>query len=184
MSSDVVHGNPRSPHSPCTMSLNVLPSEIHHQICQVYVTMRWVMGWLGNGFGCSMKYEQTCTMREPVYDQVQMASALLSKRRRESVFRTICNGGWTEVNKRLTKWNPTEHTIAFWTRGLMLHHCRSVWTMECLIKWCDAPRHYTQHAHPTIFWLLLNWASLRKAPGTLPEDGNVMPKRVGATIHN
>jgi hypothetical protein len=24
----------------------------------------------------------------------------------------------------------------------------------------------------------------QKAPGTLPEDGNVMPKRVGATINN
>ena len=24
----------------------------------------------------------------------------------------------------------------------------------------------------------------QKAPGTLPEDGNVMSKRVGATIHN
>jgi hypothetical protein len=105
------------------------------------VTTRWVMAWLGNGFRYSMKNEQTCTMREPVYDQVHMASTLLSKRRRESFFWTICNGGWTEVNKRLTKWNPTEHTMAFWTRGLRLHHCQSVWMMECLIKWCDAPRH-------------------------------------------
>jgi hypothetical protein len=24
----------------------------------------------------------------------------------------------------------------------------------------------------------------QKVPGTLPEDGNVMPKHVGATIHN
>jgi hypothetical protein len=24
----------------------------------------------------------------------------------------------------------------------------------------------------------------QKALGTLPEDGNVMPKRVGATVHN
>jgi hypothetical protein len=24
----------------------------------------------------------------------------------------------------------------------------------------------------------------QKALGTLPEDGNIMPKRVGATIHN
>ena len=29
-------------------------------------TMRWVMGWLGNGFGCSMKEERTCTMRREV----------------------------------------------------------------------------------------------------------------------
>jgi len=30
------------------------------------VTMRWVMAWLGNGFGCSMKDERTCTMRREV----------------------------------------------------------------------------------------------------------------------
>ena len=27
------------------------------------LTMRWVMAWLGNGFGCSMKDDRTCTMR-------------------------------------------------------------------------------------------------------------------------
>jgi len=27
------------------------------------VTMRWVMAWLGNGFGCSMRDERMCTMR-------------------------------------------------------------------------------------------------------------------------
>ena len=42
---------------------NVLPSEIHHQICQVYGEM---MAWLGNGFGCSMKDERTCMMRREV----------------------------------------------------------------------------------------------------------------------
>jgi hypothetical protein len=37
----------------------------------------------------------------------------------------------------------------------------------------------------TIFYrLLLNWGSLRRQLGTLPEDGNVMPKHVGASIHN
>ena len=30
------------------------------------VTMRWVMPWLGNGFGCSMKDDRTCTMRHEV----------------------------------------------------------------------------------------------------------------------
>jgi len=30
------------------------------------VTMRWVLGWLGNGFGCSVKDERTCTMRREV----------------------------------------------------------------------------------------------------------------------
>src|SRR5215510_6063490 len=28
------------------------------------------------------------------------------------------------------------------------------------------------------------WSISQKALGTLPEDGNVMPKHVGATIHN
>jgi hypothetical protein len=28
------------------------------------------------------------------------------------------------------------------------------------------------------------WSIYQKALGTLPEDGNVMPKHVGATIHN
>ena len=28
--------------------------------------MRWVMAWLENGFGCSMKNERTCTMRREV----------------------------------------------------------------------------------------------------------------------
>ena len=30
------------------------------------VTMRWVVAWLGNGFGCSMKDERTCTMMREV----------------------------------------------------------------------------------------------------------------------
>ena len=30
------------------------------------VTMWWVMAWLENGFGCSMKDERTCTMRRKV----------------------------------------------------------------------------------------------------------------------
>jgi len=30
------------------------------------VKMRWVMGWSGNGFGCSMKDDRMCTMRHEV----------------------------------------------------------------------------------------------------------------------
>ena len=45
---------------------NVLPSEIHHQICQVYGDNAMSDGGLGNGFGCSMKDERTCTMRREV----------------------------------------------------------------------------------------------------------------------
>jgi hypothetical protein len=50
-------------------------------------------------------------------------------------------------------------------------------------------RHYIASPDTTrpcaIFYrLLLNWASLTRQLGTLPEDRNVMPKHVGATIHN
>jgi len=31
---------------------NVLPSEVHHHICQVYGDNAVSDGWLGNGFGC------------------------------------------------------------------------------------------------------------------------------------
>jgi hypothetical protein len=48
----------------------------------------------------------------------------------------------------------------------------------------DAPRHETQNDHPpkSIDCSTINTS--QKALGTLPEDGNVMPKHVGATIHN
>ena len=52
------------------------------------------------------------------------------------VFRTICNGQWTEVTKWLTRWNPTENPVTFWTRGLMPQHCQSVWKMEYFGKRC------------------------------------------------
>jgi len=49
---------------------NVLPSEIHHQICEVYgdnsMNNGRMIAWLGNAFGCSMKDERTCTMRREV----------------------------------------------------------------------------------------------------------------------
>ena len=35
----------------------VLPSKIHHHICQVYGDNSMSDGGLGNGFGCSMKEE-------------------------------------------------------------------------------------------------------------------------------
>jgi hypothetical protein len=46
--------------------------------------------------------------------------------------------------------------------------------------------HVTRHNTP-IHNILLTASQLsicHKALGTLPEDGNVMPKHVGATIHN
>jgi hypothetical protein len=45
--------------------------------------------------------------------------------------------------------------------------------------------HVTRHKMP--IHNILSTAQLsvsHKALGTLPEDGNVMPKHVGATIHN
>jgi len=45
---------------------NVLPSEIHQQICQVYGDNVKSDGRLGNGFGCSMKDDRTCTMSREV----------------------------------------------------------------------------------------------------------------------
>jgi hypothetical protein len=49
-----------------------------------------------------------------------------------------------------------------------------------------ATHHVTRHNTP-IHNILSNASKLsisQKALGTLPEDGNVMPKHVGATIHN
>jgi hypothetical protein len=54
----------------------------------------------------------------------------------------------------------------------------------CLMTWCT--HHVTRHNTP-IHNILSTAPQLnisQKALGTLPEDGNVMPKHVGATIHN
>ena len=42
---------------------NVLPSDIHHQICQVYGDNAMSDGMIRNGFGCSMKDERMCMMK-------------------------------------------------------------------------------------------------------------------------
>jgi hypothetical protein len=46
--------------------------------------------------------------------------------------------------------------------------------------------HVTEHNTPihNILSTAPQLSSSQKALGTLPEDGNVMPKHVGATIHN
>jgi len=49
---------------------NVLPSEIHHQICQVHGDNAMSDGMVRNVFGCSMKDERTCTMRREVDDDL------------------------------------------------------------------------------------------------------------------
>jgi hypothetical protein len=48
-----------------------------------------------------------------------------------------------------------------------------------------ATHHVTRHNMPIHNVLSTAQLSIsQKALGTLPEDGNVMPKHVGATIHN
>jgi hypothetical protein len=46
--------------------------------------------------------------------------------------------------------------------------------------------HVTKHNTPiqNILSTALQLSISRKALGTLPEDGNIIPKHVGATIHN
>src|SRR5215475_200866 len=57
---------------------------------------------------------------------------------------------------------------------------------EQSIEYCRWAHHLTRHNTP-IYNILSTAPQLsifQKALGTLPEDGNVMPKHVGATIHN
>jgi hypothetical protein len=54
----------------------------------------------------------------------------------------------------------------------------------CLVAWCV--HHATRH-NATIHNILSTDSQLsifQKRQGTIPEDGNVMPKQAGATIHN
>jgi hypothetical protein len=57
----------------------------------------------------------------------------------------------------------------------------------CLVTWCVVIiQHVTRH-NTSIHNILTTAPQLsisQKAVGTLPEDGNVMPKHVGATIYN
>jgi hypothetical protein len=60
----------------------------------------------------------------------------------------------------------------------------------CLVTWCVAisDRHANATTHNTplhnILSTALQLSISQKALGTLPDDGNVMPKRVGVTIRN
>jgi hypothetical protein len=57
----------------------------------------------------------------------------------------------------------------------------------CIVTGCGvnhAPRHYTQHAHPQYYIDCSSIDHLAEGTGTLPEDGNVMLKHVGATTHD
>jgi hypothetical protein len=57
----------------------------------------------------------------------------------------------------------------------------------CLVTWCVATWHHVIRHNTPIHNILSTAPQLsisQKALGTLPEDGNVMPKHVGATIHS
>jgi uncharacterized membrane protein len=58
----------------------------------------------------------------------------------------------------------------------------------CLVTWCVEISDPNVTRHNTPNHNILSTASelsvSQKALGTLPEDGNVMPKHVGATIRN
>jgi hypothetical protein len=49
-----------------------------------------------------------------------------------------------------------------------------------------ATHHVTRHNTPihNILSSTPQWSNSQKTLGTLPDDGNVMPKHVGATIHD
>src|SRR5215510_12796207 len=56
----------------------------------------------------------------------------------------------------------------------------------CVVTWCaerTTSLHITRHIH-NILSTAPQLSISQKALGRLPEDGNVMPKHVGATIHN
>jgi hypothetical protein len=58
------------------------------------------------------------------------------------------------------------------------------WHVLCLVTWYT--HHVTKHNTPihNILSTAPQLSISQKALGTLPEDGNVMPKHVDATIHN
>jgi hypothetical protein len=64
---------------------------------------------------------------------------------------------------------------------LFIQFINYVW---CLMAWCV--HHATKHNTPihNILSTAPQLSISKKALGTLPEDGNVMPKHVGTTIHN
>jgi hypothetical protein len=62
-------------------------------------------------------------------------------------------------------------------------------SMLCLVMWCISTmsmHHVTRHNTPihNILSTAPQLSISQKALGTLPEDGNVIPKHVRATIHN
>src|SRR5215475_10681831 len=70
-------------------------------------------------------------------------------------------------------------------QGAFLVPCDRCSIEEQSIEYCGA-HHVTRHNMPihNILSTAPQLSISHKALGTLPEDGNVMPKHVGATIHN
>jgi hypothetical protein len=60
------------------------------------------------------------------------------------------------------------------------------WRAVDKILWMGATHHVTKHNTPihNILSTAPQLSIYQKALGMLPEDGMVMPKHVGATIHN
>jgi hypothetical protein len=81
--------------------------------------------------------------------------------------------GTTSITK--TELNPSAQRclMRFFTGGI----CFLNRAFRCLVTWHNTPIH-------NILWTAPQLSISQKALGTLPEDGNVMPKHVEATKHN
>jgi hypothetical protein len=68
----------------------------------------------------------------------------------------------------------------------MLHYLRTGYTDITPYQFQIATQHHTRHNTPihNILSTAYQLSISQKALGTIPEDGNVMSKHVGATIHN
>jgi hypothetical protein len=82
---------------------------------------------------------------------------------------------------------PTNATIihSVYYLFMVAPTCRILWMgVLCLETWCV--HHITTHTTPihNILSTAPQLSTSQKALGTLPEEGNVMPKHVGDTVHN
>jgi hypothetical protein len=66
-----------------------------------------------------------------------------------------------------------------------MHLCSPTYAQHAIFL-AHATHHVTKHNTPihNILSTVPQLSISQKALGTLPEDGNVMPKHVGATIHD
>jgi hypothetical protein len=72
------------------------------------------------------------------------------------------------------------------TNTPIIHSVYYVWRLLHVLASEIATHHVTRHNTPihNILSTAPQLSISQKALGTLPEDGNVIPKHVGATIHN